>query len=262
MINENQIVQIKWINRTRKYYESRGYKYTGLNNLFDVKVSDLMENSATKVSATCDCCGKSQLTPYRNYIAIIKKRGIYLCKECVHKENIEIRTENSNERLYELFLQECVNHDCIPITSREEFTGIYSEIIYICPKHGIVNMSMRNVPNGAWCIKCGKESAANKSRLTAESVKQRVESKNNNVLMNADEYINVNTQNLRIICGSCGNEFVTSLASIEAGDGRCLKCGQNEFKKHIQNDKSVYFNNYKKMCSEMGYELISTLDDY
>ena len=48
----------------------------------------------------------------------------------------------------------------------------------------------------AWCYKCGKIHMAEKQRLSPEKVKELIESKNNNLLLNPDDYINATTKNL------------------------------------------------------------------
>ena len=67
-----------------------------------------------------------------------------------------------------------------------------------------------------------------KRTLDGKQVIEIVESKNNNILLNPEEYINYKTKNLKIVCGSCGGEFITSLSSIVNGDGNCPACGKKK----------------------------------
>ena len=41
--------QVKWNGKTRKWYEDRGYVWTGQNTLFTCKVEDIMKTSTAKV---------------------------------------------------------------------------------------------------------------------------------------------------------------------------------------------------------------------
>ena len=81
------------------------------------------------------------------------------------------------------------------------------------------------INSNAWCYMCGKINMANHCRKSIDEVKQIVEGKNNNILLNPDEYKNMETKNLRVICGSCNKEYITSLSSIENSKGMCLACG-------------------------------------
>lgn len=62
MFDENQIVQVRWNNSNREWYESKGYIFTKRNELFDVKAKDLSPRSKTKIRAICDYCGENYET--------------------------------------------------------------------------------------------------------------------------------------------------------------------------------------------------------
>lgn len=64
MFNENQIVQIRWNNSNRDWYELKGYVYTKRNDFFNVVAKDLMPHSSKKVSVVCDYCGEEFNTQY------------------------------------------------------------------------------------------------------------------------------------------------------------------------------------------------------
>lgn len=265
MIDKNEEVKIKWNPKTKDYYESKGYVFSGYRHYFTVKLEDLLLNSNEKITATCDCpgCNNTQIVPYRNYNKIITKRGMYMCKDCVRKENLDKRTQITHERLYNLFLDKCEGHGAIPITTFEEFKGCNDDVKYICPIHGLVSTSMRNISGeNAWCRLCGNMKIGKDKMLTIDEVKDRVESKNNNILLNPEEYSGFNTRNLRVLCGSCHNEFITSLSSITNGNGRCYSCGQKESAVHWQTDREYHFSKFKQMCEESVYTLLSSLEDY
>lgn len=141
------------------------------------------------------------------------------------------------------------------------------------------------------CLHCSNRShvktnnhITTKNRLKIEEVIKRVEQKNENKLLNPEEYINYQTANLRILCGSCGNEFTTSLASIDNSYGACLKCShkktakllrlsQKEVKYRIdavnnnvllnpEDYKDNHTSNLKIKCGDCGNTYITTLANY
>lgn len=75
------------------------------------------------------------------------------------------------------------------------------------------------------CKECGYIKTKDKLKLPQEEVKRIVESKNNNILLNPQDYVNSTTKNLKIICGSCGNERTVSLSSVVNSNGMCSECG-------------------------------------
>ena len=228
MYNPDEILDIKWTTRNKKYYEQKGYQYTKIGDHLKIKAIDLPLNSSEHITATCDCvdCNNSQKTPYRNYNKIVKENGIYKCKPCTFSYAMKERDKKSHQRLYQTFLKKCDEHNCIPITTFDEFGGSGSFVEYICPIHGQTRTYVNNMINtDAWCYLCGKDSMKQKLRHTSEEVKQMIESKNGNILLNTNEYINAREKNLMVICGSCGQMFITSYESIQNGDGRCFNCG-------------------------------------
>jgi len=192
----------------------------------------LPDDSSIHITATCDCaeCTNIQSTPFRNYNNIIRKNGLYRCKPCSFSWGMDGRNQKSHERLYNVFVDMCKEKDCIPITTLEDFGGVDSYVEYICPKHGKTQTLMNTISSsGGWCYQCGKEAMAEKQKLSSECVKNIVESKNGNILLNSNEYLNSSTKNLKVICGSCNRVFTTSLSSINSGNGRCAECGCRVF---------------------------------
>lgn len=131
---------------------------------------------------------------------------------------------------------------------------------------------------------CGHEKVSEKLRKLISDVKDIVESKNNNILLNPEDYINVKTNNLKIICGSCGKTFTTSLSSIINDNGACVECGikkssglnkltPREVEKRINSvNNNVLLNpeeyisnstpNLKIKCGDCGEVYITTLANY
>lgn len=80
MLLEN-FINTKWNSKTKKYYESLGYKYTKMGDSFLVKVSDLKDNSSERVKIKCDYCGKEYSILWHHYV---HKVGVGdACHDCV-----------------------------------------------------------------------------------------------------------------------------------------------------------------------------------
>ena len=69
MLVPNQLVEVHWNPYTQKYYQSKGYKFTGRGEPFMVKIEDLMKGSHAKVQVICDYCGKTYTKVYKDYFA-------------------------------------------------------------------------------------------------------------------------------------------------------------------------------------------------
>ena len=65
--------------------------------------------------------------------------------------------------------------------------------------------------------------------MDVNEVEKRINSINGNILLNKDEYINNNTRNLKIKCGTCHkNIYITSLSSYDDGVIMCPSCSESE----------------------------------
>ena len=67
MFDENQLIEIKWQNKTRKYYESKGYLFTNYGDSFFVKAKDLPKSSNVKVEVICDFCKEKYYPSYNAF---------------------------------------------------------------------------------------------------------------------------------------------------------------------------------------------------
>ena len=82
----SEISKIKWHSNYKKWYESKGYKYTKMGNEFEVNIEDLTDGSNALVEVQCDC---SQCTTpinkpitWKNYKRYIHENGTYYCNKC------------------------------------------------------------------------------------------------------------------------------------------------------------------------------------
>jgi len=73
---------MKWNIKNKKWYESKGYKFTKYNDEFKVNAEDLSISSKHKIKVICDYCGQEIEKTYQDYLngrKIIKKDA---CKQC------------------------------------------------------------------------------------------------------------------------------------------------------------------------------------
>lgn len=63
----SKTVKLKWNGKTKKYYESKGYKFTKYKDEFEVKVEDLTRCCHVKVQIRCDNCGKKSNISWQKY---------------------------------------------------------------------------------------------------------------------------------------------------------------------------------------------------
>lgn len=101
-------VKIKWHNKTRKYYEDKGYIFTKYGDEFEVKISDLPPGSNVKIDVLCDYCLENGIKTVikKEYYLYLKAREIVpkdCCSKCVFKKNKEVNLikygcENSFQR--------------------------------------------------------------------------------------------------------------------------------------------------------------------
>ena len=75
-------VKVKWSKRTKTHYVKLGYKFTGFNEEFEVKVEDLTESSHARVYGFCDNCGCDMNWSYNKYNRTKKEEGNIYCFNC------------------------------------------------------------------------------------------------------------------------------------------------------------------------------------
>ena len=54
----SKIVKIRWNAKNKRRFVDLGYKFTKMNDTFDVKVEDLSNGSSAKIKVQCDYCGE------------------------------------------------------------------------------------------------------------------------------------------------------------------------------------------------------------
>ena len=82
MLVENQRIKMRWHYKNKSHFESKGYKFTNINDVFVVNINDLTNSSSTRVKIKCDYCGREYECYYYSYVkshAILNKDA---CKHC------------------------------------------------------------------------------------------------------------------------------------------------------------------------------------
>ena len=79
---------MKWNSKNKKRYESLGYKYTKMKDLFMVDVKDLPDGSGSDVWVKCDYCGKVFNVRWYHRVKSMKNIQKDCCdnKECTGKK--------------------------------------------------------------------------------------------------------------------------------------------------------------------------------
>jgi len=83
----SKTAKVKWGNKTKKHYESKGYVFTKRGNEFEAKIEDLTLGAHVLIKVKCDECGELLNIAWQNYQKFIKVDGKYYCSNCSRKLN-------------------------------------------------------------------------------------------------------------------------------------------------------------------------------
>lgn len=233
MLVENQKVEVRWSYNNREWYEGKGYNFTKIRDTFLVKAEDAHPNSrSTKIKVKCDYCGKERLIAPQDYYKNTKNGDVkYSCGSsgCSSKKIREYDIERKEQQIQK-FYEFCDKNGYTPISTIDDYDTAHNKLCFICQKHGIKKISLNSIQNGSICNDCSKEKGRIKRRLSHDEVKKRIESVNNNKLLNVDEYVNNLTVNLKILCGTCKTRiYKTSLDRyIRENNIRCKYCARSQ----------------------------------
>ena len=163
----------------------------------------------------CPVHGKQSQT-----LGVLKKEG---CRKCKKEANALSRKQLIIDNFHEL----CKAKNYTPISTINDIQNEGSWFYYICPQHGEQKIHMKDFKRGQGCPICRYEYNANQLKLSIDEVQKQIESKNHNKLLNKDEYVRSIENNLRVLCGNCGNVFTTSLNNYQKNhSGKCPECNE------------------------------------
>lgn len=233
MLIENQKIEITWNNHNKEWYESLGYTGYEWGKKFLVDVSELSHGTSVRVDVICDYCGEPYDTEYGVYYKAHEKFPKDCCSKCTGKKTSEVTFYKRRDKYFVKLKDFTDKKGYILITKKEEYTDVKMNIEYICPKHGSKNGMMENMIHGHGCIDCKNEEMVYIMQHNKDDVENFINSFNDNKLLNKDDYINMNTHNLKIRC-KCGNIYITSFHNYKNYDVRmCSSCSCKQSKNEL-----------------------------
>ncbi len=251
VFNENQIVKIRWNTSNRKHFESNGYVFTKYNDFFDVVVKDLNRYSTVNINAICDYCGKEYQTSFASIMNGRVKIQKDCCVDCIKRKQNEIYGIKRAEKYIGMAKEICIEKGYTLITTVDDYTDLHMKIRFICPKHGEQSTVLQSFLKYRICKGCSYENRMTNLRNDIVYIKEKIESVNNNKLLNPNDYHSVFDKNLNILC-SCGNVFTTSFRNYDKHNvNRCQSCSNRESKgenriRHYLEDNEIYFIQEKR----------------
>jgi hypothetical protein len=99
----SKTAQIHWNGFNREYYEIKGYTFTKYNDLFEVKVNDLLSSTHAKIVVQCETCGETRQLSYSD--SHKTKNTGHKCVKCIANSRRGI-DENRRKKI-ESFLSHC-----------------------------------------------------------------------------------------------------------------------------------------------------------
>lgn len=243
MYDENQIVQVKWNNNNKDWFESRGYVFTKRYEPFDVIVKDLNPTSKQRIVATCDYCGNKYETSFAvlfNGRKVIQKD---CCTHCTGKKKTSEVSKKKRAIKY-IGLAECVcqENGYTLLTDVNDYVDVKMDIEFVCPIHGKQTMMLDNFIRGHKCKDCSYEYRGENLRYDKDYVEKYINSINGNKLLNPEDYNGIYIRNLDIQC-SCGNVYTTSFGNYKHADvTKCFFCSCKSSKGEERINKFLNLN--------------------
>lgn len=250
MLVPNQMIKMKWSSSNKKHFVEKGYTYTKMKDSFFVKVEDLCPSSKTLVKVICDYCDKEYSIDYGTYNKYIRTNGKVCCNKCKGIKNSLSNKEKTCTNNMNKARIKCEQLGLSLLSTEDDYINARSKLKVLCPKHGIFNISYSNIIDAKHvCLKCAWDSIGDDKRLSPNKVREILESKNNNIALNPEEYINNSTTNLKILCGKCNkNIFTTSLVAYTKPSCRCIckscnciESASEERIRHFLEDNDINF---------------------
>lgn len=217
MMDNAQLVNIKWTNSNKKYFINKGYQYTKNGDTFYVRVEDLSVGSKKEIIYYCDFCNKEIHTSYNNYL---KHKGQYdWCRSCKALYQHSHAKSYFAKKHFDAIRQICNDNNYELITKESEYLNTKMKVVFICPKHGEQEMMLDNMLRGHLCKDCSYEQRGKDKQIASNQLMDEMPT-----LLNPEEYKNTNTKNLLFRCENCGNKYYTSRTSYLSGRNRCDSC--------------------------------------
>jgi len=159
---KKEYIIIKWHNKNKDWYISKGYEFTKNKKSFKVKIEDISNGCNELIDIFCDECGDDQ-TPvkWQNYIHNLNRNGKYYCQKCAH----------NGYKKWVSFYEWCIENNRQDILDRWDYElnkckpneityGTPNKYYFKCPKglHGSELKNINSFTNGQEgsmdCNKC------------------------------------------------------------------------------------------------------------
>lgn len=238
-------INLKWSNAIKKYYENKGYVFTGRSSEFTVDIKDLSPKATAIVDVKCDYCGKIIQKQYSVYLKQRKILEKDACSKCaVVKSNESIKSQCIENKRYKNALVKINDYNFLKKEkfisnfiekSKEKdyvllpfiYTNSKDKYMYVCNKHtelGIQYASAWNIcKSNNTCKKCISEYNSNIRKFDYEYVKEEVEKNGKNKLLSTDYSRAIDK--LLITCSECGNPYEITFNKLRYKDyGVCRSC--------------------------------------
>lgn len=259
MLVENQKVEVKWNNNTKKHYVDKGYCFTKLGDTFLCDVNDLIKGSKIKVLVKCDYCNNTILKAFENYNIEIQKSGKCACYNCRAKKRAERDIITRAEKAIREFYTLCEQYDYDPISTIEDYKDSRSKLFYNCKIHGIQTTLLSNFRKGEICAKCAKDHSYDLSERRQVFYKEYMNfCELNDYIPTADisDYYNYNSE-IEYTCKKHGKQYITlnGIRSLKYGCRSCAIEKNNDLKRL---DKDII----EKLISSKNNNVLLNCDDY
>lgn len=154
----SKTVKVKWWVTNKKYYESKGYKFTKWKDEFEVDIEDIGKgcNSYVEIEYDCECCKNKgiTLTLWGNYKKAVKNDGQIYCRKYSNKiygkEKMIITNLKNSESLGYWLLKNLSLRQAISIIVRWDYEKNRKDIRE-------VSFSSKGINGKGYWFKCPKD---------------------------------------------------------------------------------------------------------
>lgn len=249
MILPNQNFIIKINKNNIDHFHEKGYENIKIGDKIEVKAEDLTKGSKRLIKVKCDYCGEEKEIPFRDYH---DEYGTYSCKHCRQTKTSKITLKDRQDYLYNGINTVCHDKGYKLITSKKDLISADTRVKYICPLHGNNETKAYTLFLGHGCPICAYEQNGIAARKSPNEVYDLF-FQNGSILLNKEDYVGWNEKNLKVICNSCGEIFLTSYSAFMGHySGQvCPKCasnisrGENKIKTYLENNNISFYMQYR-----------------